>query len=66
MESNSLNDFQSKSYTNLSEFEFQRKNKEHQNENFLKNTILEVETMEFGKKRWTCHGVLLVDLFPIK
>ena len=40
--------------------------KKHQNENFQKNAISEAEMMEFGKKRWTTYGVLLIDPFPIE
>ena len=52
MESYSLTHFQSKSYTNLCESEFQSKTKPNtKNFFFLKDSISEAEMMEFGRKK---------------
>ena len=52
MESYSLTHFQSKSYTNLCESEFQSKTKPNtKNFFFLKDAIPEAEMMEFGRKK---------------
>ena len=56
MESYLLIHFQSKSCTNLSETKFWHKKKRAPKRKFLKNAILETETIEFGWKMMNLQG----------